>query len=677
MRRGFALVLTGALVSLAWFNTRVDAKPPKVALVEMPTPIDHEDGRVGSIVPGDRPPARTQGSTIAVDATGLWIAERNAGALIRSDHDGVVRAVTPLHAGLGELLLDRASDTLLVADRQADRVLRFSLAGDVATQIGELELVEPHGLALSPDGATLLVTSVANRELVAVAPATMKVRWRVELLAEPRAVAISPDGQSALVGFLSSGSLARVDLASQGRQITWHSLSPRDEVEIDSESSPQFFSSSHVIDEIEPSSRFEVPNDVGRRHARNVFALGFIGEDLAVALHQVSMPQMQLIPDRDLRIEDEEDDDDDDDEDEDEDEDEHPIHDAAYGGGIDAINPTEYWQSRIAPPTRAGLVEMDQHRVSVHQPRALAYDPTRDILYIAGYGDDALIAIRQASLESPIVEWEATLGRGSACGIDGLALAGDSLFVHCELARSVVRVDLDPNSAAHRPVPARAWVRGETLAPSLRSAQVERGAELFRRGGSWSRGGSLACSSCHPEGRSDGLSWRLGRSIRQTPMLGGRLSGTAPYKWTGEDPSLRLSFEHTIERLGGNPKDIEDAEFAALEAFVLSLPPPRPPTIDDPAALARGREIFERDCSACHAGERTTDRQQYELTTTLAEVDTPSLNGLAHSAPYYHDGSAIDLETLLDDRGSVHDMIDSSSLSIEQRKDLIVYLRSL
>jgi hypothetical protein len=662
MRRAFALVLAGTLVSLVWFDTRVDAKPPKVALVE-PSPLDHAEGRVGSIMLGGRPTAGNQGSTIAADATGLWIAERNAGALIRCDHAGVVRSITPLHAGLGELLLDHTGRSLLLADRQANRVLRFSIAGDVATQTAELELVEPHGLALSPDGATLLVTSVANRELVAVDPVTMKVRWRVELLSEPRAVAISPDGRTALVGFLSSGSLARVDLASQGKRVSWHSLSPRDELEIDPESARESDFSPHTIAEVEPNSRFEVPNDVGRRHARNVFALRFIGDGLAVALHQLSTPQMKLIRERELDSDDEEDTDNE--------------RVDPYGGGIDEIDPAEYWQSRIASPTRAGLIEMDQNRISINQPRAFAYDPTRDILYIAGYGDDALIAIRQASLESPIVEWEATLGRGSACGIDGLALAGDSLFVHCELARSFVRVDLDPNSVAHRPVPARDWFRSDALAPSLRSDEVERGAELFRRGEDWTLGGSLACSSCHPEGRSDGLSWRLGRVIMQTPILAGRLSGTAPYKWTGEDPSLLESFEHTLARVGGDPKKISDADFAALEAFLLSLPPPQPPSSLDLAAHARGRELFERDCCGCLAGERTTNGEQYELTTTLAEVDTPSLIGLAHSAPYYHDGSAIDLETLLDDRGSIHDMIDSSSMSREQQNDLITYLRSL
>ena len=97
----------------------------------------------------------------------------------------------------------------------------------------------------------------------------------------------------------------------------------------------------------------------------------------------------------------------------------------------------------------------------------------------------------------------------------------------------------------------------------------------------------------------------------------------------------------------------------------------------DPAAVERGKAVFERECSDCHAGEWTTDRERHEFATTLAKVDTPSLIGVAHSAPYYHDGSAIDLRALLDDRGNIHDMVDTSALGVEQRADLIAYLESL
>src|SRR5690606_13565233 len=126
-------------------------------------------------------------------------------------------------------------------------------------------------------------------------------------------------------------------------------------------------------------------------------------------------------------------------------------------------------------------------------------------------------------------------------------------------------------SLTDQPVAARKWIRGPELAASLRSAAVERGAEIFRRGEDFTFGGALACASCHPEGRSDGLSWRLGRSILQTPMLAGRLGGTSPYEWTGEDRSLRASFLHTIERIGGDPDSVEDSELRDLEAYLLSL----------------------------------------------------------------------------------------------------------
>jgi hypothetical protein len=631
-----------------------EAGKPKVDMLST-IQLVREHGSVGRMTAPTRFSRGSQhGSTIAADATGLWIAERNAGALIRTDHAGELRATVPLHAGLGELVYDSASRSLFVADRSADRVLRFATEGDVATQTAELAVTEPHGLALTPDGATLLVTSVANHELVAVDVASMQVRWRVKLAAEPRPVAVSPDGRSALVGFLSRGAVARVELASEGQRVQWHALSPRDVVEV--EVSEDEWGESSSLDIIEAPSRFDVPKDSGRRHARNVFALAFVGEGIAVAPLQIATPQMELRPAADRGD--------------------------SYGGGAAEVSPIEYGFARIAEPGADGFTPIAYHNFFVHQPRALAYDRGRDLLYIGGYGDDELVAIASASREHPATAWRATLGLGPRCGIDGIAVIdqdgpGASVWVHCELTRSVVRIDIDPESLRAQPITANKWIRGPELAASVRDAAVERGAEIFRRGEDFSLGDALACASCHPEGRSDGLTWRLGRSILQTPILAGRVNETSPYKWTGEDQNLRASFRHTIERIGGDPELIEESDLRDLEAYLLSLAPPRPPSGHDAEALARGRTIFEDQCSACHEGERSTDRERHEFVTTLRKVDTPSLIGLAHSAPYYHDGSAIDLATLLDDRGSIHDMIDSSGLSTEQRRDLTVYLLSL
>jgi cytochrome c553 len=643
--RWFSILGLGGLV----LSAALVAKAGNLKFAKVDGLMSLDEGRLGPRLqaPKRAPHASNHGSTIVADAQGLWVVERNAGALIRTDPAGEVKATIQLSAGLGELVLDDARAALFVADRAADRVLRYKLAGDVATQSAELKITEPHGLALTPDGATLLVTSVADQALVAVDTATMQIKWRVELGPEPRAVAVSPEGRWALVGFLTSEAVARIELSTQ--QVSLHALAPRDHVEVESEEAE--WGESDIVRTVEAVSRFEVPNDIGRRHVRNVFALAFVGDGIAVAAHQLATSQMELRPDAERGD--------------------------SYGGGAAGIDPIEYRFARIGEPAADGLVDVDHHDLSVHQPRALAYDPIRDVLYVGGYGDDDVVAIGSASRERPTLLWTAALGRGAACGVDGLVVAGEHVWAHCELARRVVRIDLEPGRREPTPIKSGEWVRGPELAASLRSAEVERGAELFRRGEDWMLGNSLACASCHPEGRSDGLSWRLGRSILQTPMLAGRVADTGPYKWTGEDSSLRDSFKHTLERIGGAPDELAAGDFAALAAYITSLPGPRPPSTVDPEALTRGRALFERECAVCHAGEKSTDRERHEFATTLRKVDTPSLIGLAHTAPYYHDGSAIDLATLLDDRGSIHDMVDTSALTADERRDLTTFLESL
>jgi mono/diheme cytochrome c family protein len=141
-----------------------------------------------------------------------------------------------------------------------------------------------------------------------------------------------------------------------------------------------------------------------------------------------------------------------------------------------------------------------------------------------------------------------------------------------------------------------------------------------------------------------------------------------------------------MERLGGGEpagwemplKLLSDAEVEAMIAYIESLPPPRPSRAKDPQAVARGRALFEAEaCVGCHAGPKLFDGSQHALDTSLGLVDTPSLLGLSHSGPYYHDGSAKDLWTLLTDRGTIHEMADTSKLSDAQLRDLGAYLESL
>lgn len=600
----------------------------------------------------------SHGGVMIVDAHGLLVVERSAGKLIRANREGQPIAELSLTPGLGEIVHDGAGN-VFVADRAAGRVIRVAPGDATGKGLAErtaIELGEPHGLALTPDGATLLITDVSEHQLVAVDSETLTVRWRVTLEPEPRGVAVSRDGSIAAVGFLSSGSIAYVELDSAGERVSWRALDPRDHVEITQE--PDHWGGMVTVARLkEQRSKHQVPVETGRRYARNFYALAFVGHDMLVAPHQLATPQLERVPDLDRQD--------------------------TYGGGAESIPPLVHQLAIVARPgeldSRARYIELD-----LHQPKALAYDLERDTLYVAGFGDDRVAAIADVTQQMPYVDWVARVGNGTSCGVDGLALdvaseAGKppALWIHCEFRRQLLR--LDPGDPATRDDDS--WLHGAELAASARSEQVERGAELFRRGGDWaiSSKGMMACNNCHPEGRADGLTWRLGDSILQTPILAGRVGGTKPYKWDGQDVILQHSLRHTMQRLGGSEFDpLSDSEVDAMIAYIESLPPPRPRKPKDPEAVARGRAVFDAEaCSGCHAGPKLADGAQHPLDTTLAQVDTPSLLGLSHSRPYYHDGSADDLWTLLTDRGTIHQMADTSKLSDQQLRDLEAYLESL
>lgn len=615
-----------------------------------PSALVHADASLPAPPPSSAPRTGAHtGGTVVVTPRGLLVAERHAGVVVRADAQGNPTARVELRGELGEIVAD-GRGRAFVADRAGDRIVELD-DGETLIEGRNVAVVEPFGLALSPDGGTLLATSVAEHALVAIGTDDLRERWRIELAAEPRGVAISADGGEAVVGFLSRGALAIVDLDDRDHAVRWQSLDPRDQLVVVED---EFGEEGSFVDVREAPSRFRVPQGAGRRYARNTFAVGYLG-DQAITTYQLATPQLVHEP---------------------------KVEDIDSYGGADVDTPPVI--HRLSWIARAG--EAEAHHAStdldLHQPRALAYDAGTDTLYVGGYGDDRVVAIADASTEVPWVPWSVKLERRDpACGIDGMVVDGPILRVHCELTRRLVSLPLDHREHDDRKIAKHAR-RGPELAASRRSALVERGAEIFRRAndGRLSEGGTLACATCHPEGRADGLTWRLGAHVLQTPMLAGRIVGTAPYKWDGQDATLRDSLRHTIDRLGGTSGFVGRDEIGALAAYVASLPAPKAPRAQDAGALARGRAVFEDKtlgCASCHGGAALTDGAQYPLKSNLEQTDTPSLVGLAHSAPYYHDGSADSIRGLLTDRGSIHDMAELGALSEAQLDDLGVYLASL
>ncbi len=180
-------------------------------------------------------------------------------------------------------------------------------------------------------------------------------------------------------------------------------------------------------------------------------------------------------------------------------------------------------------------------------------------------------------------------------------------------------------------------------------------------------GAGVSCSSCHVDGRSDGITWQFEDFARNTPSLAGPVSDSAPLTWTGDVDSV---VDHILtvatERMGGRGISVGTA--TDLAAFVDYTRDVMSPETVDRALVAAGRTVYDsQGCAGCHVGDRGADGQLHELFGVA--VDTPVLVGLAGSAPYLHDGSAETLRDVVD--------VHSVGLGSADKAALAAYLRSM
>lgn len=189
----------------------------------------------------------------------------------------------------------------------------------------------------------------------------------------------------------------------------------------------------------------------------------------------------------------------------------------------------------------------------------------------------------------------------------------------------------------------------------------------------------VACASCHPEGRDDGIVWDFAvDGQRRTQSLAGNILERAPYHWSADESSLPVLLDDVFaKRMSGGT--LTSGQKAALGPWLNRVPAPQS-VVADAAAVERGRQIFESGdvgCVACHSGPLLTNNQRTNVGTG-GLFKTPSLVGVGARAPFLHDGCAA---TLMDRFGvcnagpGVHG--DTSNLSPEQLGDLVQYLESL
>ncbi len=585
-----------------------------------------EDFPIGGISAAAATPAFASSNAIAAifDGTvqlGAIAIDEDSGTLVRTNRSGKRVASLPLRTGAAQLVYDPQAKLAYVTDRNADRVVVVEVSATGLKQRAIFATdVEPFGIALSPDKQTLLVTTIADRTLTAFNPTNGLVKWKRKLAAAPRGVAISADGKRAAIAYLETGTVDYLALSGEVGQLR------------------------HVALEATARDRNIPAQATPRAFARNSFAVQFMGNDIALVPFQRSVPVQDRVSE----------------------------NTGSYGGGSSA----PITQHVAFVGFTDDRVKQAVAQVSNHQVRALAWDGKTDTLYVAGLGNDTLLAVRNASQDSAAAQTTVALNAGNdRCGPTGLSIGSDgSVAVWCSFSRSVATVFFTAqNNAVVGTV-----ARGESLVASSLSQEQHQGMVAFHTADArTSAGGAMACSSCHPDGRADGLTWRIEKHELQTPVLAGRVAGTHPYKWDGGDKDLTISLTSTVRRLGGGGIDTKTT--AALAAYVEKLPRPRAPTRNT-EQVARGKALFESEavgCKSCHNGVAYTDNETHSLDGTLANVDTPSLIGLAASAPYYHDGSAATLPSMLRNHGAVFGMADTETLSSHQVADLTAFLESL
>ncbi len=206
---------------------------------------------------------------------------------------------------------------------------------------------------------------------------------------------------------------------------------------------------------------------------------------------------------------------------------------------------------------------------------------------------------------------------------------------------------------------------------------LTRGRQLFDDHGAaagLARADRLVCADCHVAGGSDGLVWSSPHGLRNTPALAGRVAGGAPFGWGGEAQNLRDHLTKTVERLGGT--GLSEPDLAALQAWLEAMPPPATAKLTWPVAAARGQKVFHSPtalCASCHPPPAWQDGLVHEVAGK--SLNTPSLVGLATSAPYLHDGAAPTLDELLVKHAKW--MGGVQALTAGQRSDLVAYLLTL
>jgi hypothetical protein len=516
-----------------------------------------------------------------------------------------------------------------LTDRAEVAVFTPSPTSDVALDLRcELSTPdEPVDVATTPGQESLLVTSDWGHTLTAFDPETGARRFAIDLPRGPRALLVASDGRHAYVAHAAGRSMTTIDLATANAR----------EVDLGGQSTEvNFFVMKPMAPMLDPDHGPRVGRPRGRsqppmRPRHRQACQGFTLAELRSPDPRILEPMVEVSTG------------------------DTQVQSSGYGASasatpeLPAVAVFEEANERVLPSSvRVREPTGEDRKPPCILPRASLV--SKGSLYVACMGIDALVEY-DASAISPA---EHERRRWSvASGPTGIAVHGSRAVVWSEFDGVASFVSLAEGDAKGSP-PVRIAV--ERRPRSEEGEQIALGRALFHASNDKRiSSDGRACASCHPDGRDDGLVWSTPTGPRQTPMLAGRLPGTAPYGWDGAGEDVTNHLGHTLARLEGTGLAPSDRD--ALVRYATTLEGPRVEEDPSVAAIGRGREVFQSaGCASCHAPESGyTDGKRHDVKSgatadAFASFDTPSLHFAAGTAPYFHDGRYSTLRALLTDK---------------------------
>ena len=196
-----------------------------------------------------------------------------------------------------------------------------------------------------------------------------------------------------------------------------------------------------------------------------------------------------------------------------------------------------------------------------------------------------------------------------------------------------------------------------------------------------------ACSTCHPDGRTDAVNWDLlndgiGNPKSTKSLLNGYF--TPPTMITGTGGKISHAIRNEIRQIQFSV--VEEDKANSLEAYFKSFKAvPSPYLVKGKlsSAALRGKEAFKKGrCFTCHSGPYYSGGTMKNVGTGIGmeegrKFDTPHLIEVWRTAPYLHDGRATSIKQIFKEFNQKGKHGKGDLLSDQELDDLEEYVKSL